>query len=372
MTETLKRLMDDLVAGAEPGFAPVDLDRVLREGDRTRRRRRTAWAAGAGLAAAGVMAAMLVVGGGPDTGRGVDTAGGAGATAPVSWIRDGVLHSSAGDVELGFAAVAYVRTAAGYVVVAEDGSVHAVADGETSRVGATRVDPRSDQLLLVTDPAGTTVTWVGSDGAFVTYDLADRSGRVFGNPDGGNRILAADGDVVYVHADGAAASYDLTTGTWAILDGLLLDRPDILGAGGGLVATTVDETRTDTGGIRIAEPGERGVVVTGAWSDLVTFSPDASYVSFDADELAVRTSADGAEVALDMGGRPFASAYEWLDEDTVAAIASPAGVSEPEAAAQLITCDVVAGDCAVAVDDLGGFDELLADDFVLPTGTTIG
>lgn len=374
MTETLKKLMDDTAAA--PEFDPVDIGAVIADGERGIRRRRTSVVGGAGLVAAALLVGGIALGDRWEGDDRVQDPAAPQSTAPVTWILDGVLHSSAGDVELGRTAVAYVRTGAGFVFVDETGGVYAIVDGEVDRIGTSRKPGEGEELALVADPTSTRATWVDPDrDQFVSHDLVTGAEEVFGSPSPTNRVIAADGDLVYVQGEAARAVFDLASGSRTSLDALLDDRGGIVGAGGGMVATTArpgagDEV--DAGGILVAPPGEDGIILDQVWSDIVVFSPDARYLSFDADEMDVRDLRTGEPVAPDMAGRPFASVYEWLDEDTVAAIASPADVADPELSAELITCEISTGDCVVAAADLGSFDDLLRGDFLLPTGTSLG
>lgn len=375
MTESLKKLMDDTAAGAQDEFAPVDMSRLFAEGDRAVRRRRTLVTGGVGLVAAALAVGGLALGSGwGDDERGVDVA--STPTAAVTWIQGGALHTPDGELPLGHTAVAYVRNAVGYVFVADDGAVYSIVDEQVEQVGRTRLTGAEEQLLLLADPQGTRIAWIDptTRGRFVSLDLATGTRESFGTDGAADGLLAADGDTFYVEYDGEAVAYDATAQTITPIEDRLLDRPDILGAGNGLLATTVDGDPADGdgGGIRIAEPGEQGVVIPEVWADSVQFSPDAAHVSADADELQVFDTRTGDRVEFDMGGRPFASVYEWLDDDTVAAIASAPGVANAEDEAQLITCELSSGACEVVADDLGSFGELVQDGFLVPIGLEIG
>ena len=92
-------------------FAPIDLDAVVRTGERRVRRRRLATYGGA-LAVAGAVGATALLGGGSGTPRAVDPASPVpGAIAQhASWFLDGRLHHDGTATDLGLDVVTYVRT----------------------------------------------------------------------------------------------------------------------------------------------------------------------------------------------------------------------------------------------------------------------
>lgn len=102
------------------------------------------------------------------------------------------------------------------------------------------------------------------------------------------------------------------------------------------------------------------------YGSMGVFSPDARYYSSDADEPEVHDARTGRRIDFDLGGRTFATGYEWLDDETLAMLAAK-GENGP---VELLSCAVPEGSCTSVVDDLGTFEELLGH-FQLPVGEAI-
>ena len=73
---------------------------------------------------------------------------------------------------------------------------------------------------------------------------------------------------------------------------------------------------------------------------LGSLSPDARYFSSDANRQ-VYDVASGRRVSFDLEGRGFATAYEWLDDRTIAMLAARRPTMD--AKAELLTCTVPEG-----------------------------
>jgi hypothetical protein len=367
MTEKLKDLMDD---AADLEFAPVDLDAVTRAGDRTVRRRRGVTGLAA-LATAAVVGGVAYVGlPGGEAAR-EQTPVVSVATGQVSYVLDGTLHTESGSWPLGHPASAYVTTDAGVAYADPQGRVH--AEGGDAPIGHT--DARFPRL--VADGEGSLVGWVDTSGArpvFVVHDLASgtevmRSDE-FTEP--GQDSLADGRDPAYFYAidgrtaywrDGrGAVAVDLDSGGVRVVDANARNGFDILAVEDGLIASDAGDA-----GTRISTDVTGGLVIPGVYGSLAVLSPDARWISVDADEPQVYDARDGSRVDIDVQGRVFATGYAWLDDGTLAVIAarSEAGPAE------LLRCRVPQGDCSVAFGDLGTFEELQDGSFALPVGESL-
>ena len=77
--------------------------------------------------------------------------------------------------------------------------------------------------------------------------------------------------------------------------------------------------------------------------------------------------ASGRRVSFDLEGRGFATAYEWLDDRTIAMLAARRPTMD--AKAELLTCTVPEGTCE-PVAELGTFGRIQSS-FALPIGQSI-
>lgn len=354
MTEKLKALMERT---AEVDFAPVDLRAIATAGDRTVRRRR--------LALGGALVALVLVAGG----AAVALRGGADkrdhvaedpSGAPlgvVTWTWDRELHTTSASYPLGHEVKAYVRTAVGYAFVDPEGVVYSSVDGKVARIG----ESRSSEIRLVADDEGSLVGWVQEDGEperFMTYDLRTREAHGFsrradlgGNPEEGdeNAFYAIDGRTAYVRDRRALLAVDVDTGVSQVLDPSAGEGSFIAGVEDGQIAF-VD----GAGDVRVGRSTRSAPVLTPVSGSTAAFSPDARYLSLDADEPTVYEVGSGRRVPIDIDGRVFGAGYEWLDASTLVLIASRTEVGP----AELLTCVVPRGTCTQVVADLGPFAEL--------------
>lgn len=365
MTEKLKTLMHDRASLA--AFEMPDVDLLVRDGSRRARRRGLAVAGGGAAAAtAAVLVAVTALSGGSG-----DQPGPAIATDPLAvdtptYARGSVIHAGDESVEVGRQVSAYVRTSVGYVVADRSGVVWSVAAGDVSRVGETD----AAHPHLVSDAEGPLAGWVDASGdrpAFVFFDQS--SGDVVRNseataPDMG--LLADEADPAYLHAiDGVVAywrdqrglvSFDLDSGTTAVVDAGVANGFELLAVEDGWLATSAGDHGTEL------EGNGQQVRLPGVYSSLGAFSPNARWVSFDADQPEVFETATGKRITLDVDTW-FATGYEWLDADTLVVLA----VDRENDPVDLVTCAVPSGTCEVAVAGLATPEELAAG-YALPTG----
>jgi hypothetical protein len=351
-------------------LAPIDLDAVVRTGDRRVRRRRLATYGGA-LAVAGAVGATALLGGGGGTPRAVDPASPVpGAIAQhASWFLDGRLHHDGTATDLGLDVVTYVRTSVGFVLVDAADAVWSWTGGEPVRVGSAA---DGDQRL-VADADGTTAAWIeASDEAGPGVRLLDQStGEVsatfrFGT--GASReatVTAVDGERVWWLEGGRSL-------TWADPEETPTRLPDgtrvLAVQDGRLVYLDGDGPVRTTSGT----PGPGDTVLDEGYRDVGALSPDGALWSADADQVGVVRTSDGERVALDVDAA-FSTGYEWLDEDSLVVLA---GDGEPDdggsMTARILVCEVPAGTCTDVSGDLGTFDDLEAGDLALPVGVELG
>ncbi len=363
MTEKLKTLMDKT---ADREFAAPDLDAITAAGDRTVRRRRAAALVGglAALALVGTGVAAVVGDGGPEDRRDrVAVAGGEAPVGVVTWTLDRTLHTPDAAYDLGHPVKAYVRTTAGYAFADDKGHVYSFVDGYVEQIGTISAKkPR-----LVSDTEDSLVGWVDPSGdrpAFVVKDLAGDFETTLGETSGGMGELADEEDPAYLYAldartaylrdDRGAVAIDVDSGEAEVIDADATNGFDINGVENGLIAFTGEEDDASAGELMIGATRTDAIAMQGSWSNEAVFSPDARWVSIDADEPMVYAVSTGERVAIDIDGRAFAAGFEWLDDDTLVMAASRRLVGPLE----LLTCEIPAGTCAQAVGDLGTFDEL--------------
>lgn len=356
MTEQLKTLMHQQADSVD--FAVPDLDAMVLTGDR-RRRTRSLGAVGAVAAtvAGGALVATTLASGQ----RAVEPAAPAAPAASLSWVDGSTLQEGGQTFDLGFRPRAYVRTAVGYVLSDRDGRVWSWVAGDARPIG--RTDPTSPHL--VADEESDLAGWLDpGEGSYVVLDQRPDGSTVAHQAPPSSEpedFVAIDDGTAYWKADSGLVAFDLGTGRTTPLqvDGTVADVED------GLLAV-----RTDAGiSIRTVN-GEELRRLEGFHGELGSFSPDASLFTNDADEPQVYDVAAGRRVELPVGEREFASGYEWLDDSTLALVASSEATDDFRV--QLLRCSLPAlpdGSCEEVVT-LMTFDEAL-DRLVVPIGTAI-
>lgn len=373
MTEKLKDLMDD---AADLEFAPVDLDSVVRAGDRKVRARRGV-AGLAALATAAVVGGVAYVGLPGDGGEKERTPVVSEGTSQVSYVLDGTLHTETGSWPLGHPVVAYVATGNGFVYVDDKGKVR--PEGSTDAIGST--DAKRPQL--VADDEGSLVGWIdlsGAKPAYVVHDLAtgktqrfdehtmsdmDLMGVDSRNP---AELYAIDGRTAYWRDARGAVATDLDTGEARVLTPDA-DTETILAVEGGMIASRTDPQGAEAGTLRISEGLTGGVLLERAYGSQAFFAPGGRWITVDADEPNIFDTHTGKLVQIDVDGRAFANGYQWLDATTLAVVASS---PQDESRVELLRCTMPDGACEVAFGDLGTFEQLGNGSFALPVGESIG
>lgn len=373
MTEKLKSLMDRT---ADIEFAAVDLDRIVTDGDRTLRRRRGTLIVG-GVAATALVAgaAVLALGVGQDragdpdlvTAQPVDSAG-------MNWALGGQILAPGAGIDVGHPVRAFVRTEIGFVAVGDDGRVRSVIRDDVmdrtrqiqrdqvSEIGRT---PVSD-VRIVADAEGRRVAWLrqgtGPEGwQVVVYDAVAEVSELGVMASANTRVVGIDGNELHLVTGDLHEVVDIEkpSDTWEI--GPPVDGAELLAVQAGVLVWATGD------GHVVERIGEAPVEIDDISGSTASLSPDGSRVTFDADQLQVYDTTTGDRIDLDVDGRVFASGYEWLDDDRLAVIAS----RSVEGPAELLACSVASGRCAQVVSDLGPFDDLVANGFALPLGTSL-
>ncbi|GAA1475754.1 hypothetical protein GCM10009623_02000 [Nocardioides aestuarii] len=353
MTEKLQTLMREQADAVD--FAAPDLDTMIAAGDRRVRHRRLGAAGGIAAVAAGVVLVAPFL---TSDQRAVEPTGPTGA-APISWVDGTTLHEGARTTDLEFRPRAYVRTAGGYVLADGKGAVWSWQDGDRTLVGST--DARD--LRLVSDEESGLAGWVSRDGSeYVVMDQLAGTITGYDAPAGTQPgdFAALDAGRAYWSGENGPVVVDLES---------LAETPVHGGRG-----TYLGDLEDDL----VAVSGDQGVVIetldgttvlepTNSYADLGYLSPDAHYYTWDADELQVYDVRSGERVSVDVGGRGFATGFDWLGTGTLAVLA--AADADDSSVAELLVCEVPAGSCR-QVAELGPFDSL-TDSLVLPVGIPI-
>ena len=350
MTEQLRTLMD---RAASQDFAAVDLEAITAAGDRTVRRRQVATGV-AGVAVLAAVATGAALFGGGDGDRKTDFVDDPFPTDVPMWTEGSTLHTPDRIFDLGVDVVSFVRTSEGVVFLGWEGKepfgVYSfTGEGEPERIGA------SEDTRLRADPSESYVGWL--DGAdqggprTVVYD--QRTGeRVWTDATGGGQdysfpLVAIDGDTAYLSEDaGPTRSVNLVSGESTTVPGL--DDNQHLVAIEGDLAAYVDEEVEESTGLIVGPLEAGGVQLPG--SDGAIFSPGGHWISVFGEQLNVYDAASGERVDIDTAGYANGLGYEWIDPETLLAIA---GSTEELV---LLECDVTADNCDV-VARLGGPEE---------------
>lgn len=389
MTGLLKDTMRERADAQTP--PPIDVDLLVRAGDRRIRRSRVT----TGLAAAGV-AGTLAVGAllgpqlvdGSTTGDrgGVVAEQGREAAGPFAERRptyavDATIHYGDTTIDVGETVGSFVQTDDGFVYATDDGRIH-LADGEsTAEIG--RTSP--DGLYLKADDTGSLVAWMeftkGLSPELVVFDTAKREEvartdegtgpamQAFRDTDAAYVYAVDDGTVYWRNADGVMALDVARKTSELLLDGAgAFDISDVANGHFAHVSRQVDGEDTP---IRVStDLAHPSRPLPSGWEGYL--SPGARYISTDqADELAVFDVATREDVTPDTLGYEFVAAYAWLDDSTVTLIGirSLGGGEQP---IDILDCDVPQGHCEVAVDGAATYSEEGPPPIALPVGERLG
>lgn len=369
MTGLLTETLHERAAALDP--PDVDLDGILRTGDRRVRRGRTGIAvAAAALVAATAGGVVWADGGGGGGGDAPPVATTVDGAAPLSYATGSQIHVGDAVVDVGDVVESFVLTDAGPVWTTSNGDVMTQQYGAVTRLGRTS----TDGYYLKAD--GPLVAWVefpgGRSAQFVVYDTAARSEvlrTTYGTSEGMNAfpddqdvayIYAVDGSSVYWHGDQGAIRHDLDSNTAEVLGDV--GAFAISDVANGLIAYQSDDDQ----GVRVGPSLEEGTDM--GHQGTAYLSTYGSYVSFeDADEMFVIDTTTGADVTPTVKGYPFHVVSQWLDDDTAAVFGLRSTDEDGPMEVDFLTCDIPTGECTVT-----GHDTVTFGEFQLPVGEHIG
>ena len=352
----------------------VDIDAVMKAGDRRRRRRSTLAAAGAAAVCAIVaVGAVQVVG----TSDGAQAPGYAdGATfvdRKATYATGSTIHYGDEKIDVGEEIRSFVQTDDGFVLADPTGQV-LFTNGESARP----IGKADEEGRIAADESGSYVAWVDTsdDGPaeFVVYNTStskeivrtsegNRPGN--GTPVGGvPNVIALDGEHAYVRNAKGFARIQIPSGHSELLRRGAGNDSEITAVENGQRLRRVLIGNPDDGEADSPWPVMRrfgqidGLLVVAGGRDL---SPDAHYVTSDAnDSEQLFDTQTGDEVELDTSEYGFQAVSQWIDNDTV----SLGVLEDPDAAdpdVSMLTCEVPSGACDVAAEDL-------PSNIVLPIG----
>jgi hypothetical protein len=354
MTKTLRDTFHEQADARE--FAVPDFDAIVRQGDRRVRRRRTAGIAAVAAGVLVVACASLLLPHGGTPGRPVPPLA-TGSTQPLVWSAGTSLHQDDRTFDLGRKPHLMAQTANGVVYATGDLQVFAF-DGTRSRQVGTVAKLYDAHPRLVADEQGTSVAWLeraGTDVTLAVLDVAtgdvDRSAL----PTYGKRsaeVRAVDDGTVYLFDGRDMVSRDVATG-----------KSVVLRAGADSA-----ETLQDVAGGQFLHPGsdDRGMAIGNSLAPRKSsvpnvyggdLSPDAQHwFTQDSDAFSVFDSATGERTDPPHPGYEFVAPYQWLDDDTIAALALK---GQSTAHIALLTCTVSTDTCEVSNPDIGGYREVM-------------
>lgn len=356
----------------------VDLDTLLRAGDRRLRRRRASLAGG--LAGVLVLAGGIAAFGGRDH-RTSPTPAEQDAH-PLTYAVGGVIHSGGTTIDVGTTVRSLVVLKAGFVYSGPDRTVSAWHDGHALTLGHLA----SDTTRLVASDDGYDVAWWDGQQIDAWPNPVGPADRVlpFPGPDPDywetpHTVEALSAGHMWIwdsHATWVTEMLPLSThGVWK--DSGLGHQQSVVDAagdqilvnvGGGLAVTTANlrDPERDTGAPLVTDLGSVAPQVPNiASGDL---APDGRHwFSADHDQFAVFDSTTGRRLAgPTLSGFSDALPYQWLDADTVAAYghrdsdeANGLGLDAP---ISLLVCQVSTATCRLAAADIGNRSNLAIPD----------
>jgi hypothetical protein len=362
----------------------VDLDAIVRDGDRrVRRRRRLAIAGGIASGIAGVLAVV----GGVSTLATRDHASrpqpADEVTKPLAYAVGSVIHTGSASVDVGVDVESMVQIDQGFVFTDPQRRVYEEKGGEVHLVRTfdeevTRADAGSP--LAVSDDGRVAVWWDGDQfQSYPGYGLDGKSDSFPAAPTWSNdappAVRGVSGGHLYFWNGRQTMIAEIpplrSTAFWP--DSGLSGPQAVQDAGGdrvlvrvgdGLAVVKANLRPLDAAALSDWEPGTDLTGVRPQVSGVSTgdLSPDGKYwFSHDNDEFAVYDSANGHRQDPAHPGFDFAAPYQWLDNDTVAVLATKGSSDDPQIS--LLTCHVSTNDCQVTAPDIGGYD-----DIVIPVG----
>jgi hypothetical protein len=345
--ETLTEQAD---AVTEPG---LDLDAVMRTGDRRIRRRKV----GSVLAVAAASVAVLA--GGITVLHVVSDEPAPPAGQPMNFTErrptyamDGKIHFGSETIGVGKDELAaFVQTDAGFVYVTPDGTVNATDGRRTTKIGSGNTTKR-----LTADDNGTLVGWVDSGPKrpeFVVYDVAARRevvrtalGTVANAPeDKLPRVSAIDDGFAYFSTGTGVYRRNLATGANSVIDPKAgPEKLQAVDAGQFTweVLQPPGQTQQIAVGTDLRKPPAK---VYDGWTSNV--SPGARFLMTDmADEVRLFDLRTGQQLPLKFPGYTLIVPTQWQGDGSFYAV----GFSQDEKApVDLLKCSTSALTCEVEV-----------------------
>lgn len=366
MTGQLRTTLHDRAADLETW--EVDLATVVRDGDRRLRRRRTALVGGGAALALAVALGSLAYSHRP-TGK----AGPAGQDAtPLDYAVGSVIHTGDSTIDVGVPIRSMVVLDDGFVYTGPDQTVYFWQDGDARALG--HVADASTRLVASDD--GTNVLW--SDSQNIIDWWPGYLGRLYTIR--GDTVEAVSAGHLWWsegHQTKVVELPPLTThATWpddglghdAIVKDAAGDRI-LVEVGGGLAVVKANLLPPPH------QPGwagwEPGTDLTGVTPQVTGVStgdlaPDGEHwFTHDGGRFSVYDSTSGHGQEPTHDGFVGVTPYQWLGNDTIAAIGSRS--SAPDGPVSLLTCRVSTNDCSVAAADVAGADQVVVPDGV-PAG----
>ena len=360
----------------------LDLDAIVRNGNRRLRRRLTA------LAAGGTALALVAAGtafGLHGRGTTAEPAPADTSAKPLAYAVGSVIHTGDGTIDVGRKVVSMVQTARGFVFSDPGQNVYEEKDGDVQQIGHLA----TVRSRLVTGDDGLVATWW--DGHLIhLWPVAFAEGNrntidpalpTSGQPDQTPYVEAmSDGHLWLWDGRGTEVVEVRPTPSTAFWpDSGLPDPGMVQDAAGDRILVRVDTGLAvvkanlrplDAAGLPNWEPGTDLTGVTAQVPNVSSgdLSPDGSHwFTQDADQFAVFDSTTGGrqDVAFKDLGFEFAAPYQWLGNDTIAALALPKATNDPQPIS-LLTCHVSTNDCVVTAQDIGD-----ATDVALPIGESL-
>lgn len=375
------------------GQPDLDLDAIVRDGNRRLRRRRTALAGGAAalaLVAAGTAFGLH------DRSTTAEPTPASENAKPLIYAVGSVIHTGDGTIDVGTKVVSFVSTHWGFVFSTPDQRLHYYRDGQVEPI--TTFDGHPSQLAsastpLVTGDDGMLTAWW--DGERIQTWPGFRSGEVVDAFDKTNSFNAAtswpndDPPRIQAVSDGHLWFWDgqdpwiaevrplPTTAGWKDTNppgsGTVVDAAAdrvLVREGDGMAVTTANLRPLSVGAQGGWTPGGDLAGVTAQVKDVYSgdLAPDgAHWFTQDSDQFAVFDSATGKrqDPRYQDLGFAFAAPYQWLDDDTMAVLALPKATSGSQPIS-LLTCHVSTNDCTVTARDIGD-----NTDVAIPVGESL-
>ncbi len=362
MTGLLNDLMHERADGLDRPH--LDVDSIVREGDKRVRRRRTAVVGGvAALAVAAAVVAPSVLGGTGKTAqdRDPDLVAAFAAHSP-SYAVGSRITIDGTTFDVGHKVRAFVQTDAGAVFSDADGKVWAADGADVVEIG--RINAKVPHLVA----DGPRAAWVtpGDVPAFTVYDQA--TGETVRDPlqnvegmsdvrDGKNAAVmyALEGETAYVKTEQGAAAWDTASGDLTFLD-TKADGFTIKDVQAGQIVYQ----RGDD--ILVGPNLESGTKVD-LW-EAYALSPDGAYLlgEPEPDDVRIYDLSVGRSLPKQDLGYAYFGGYDWIDADHYAAL----GFTETngDGPIDILTCTVSSGECSMVAEDVGSLD----GGFAIPMG----